>query len=131
MIEQLKQFYGREGEIVVPYDAKQKELYKEAHRELSITADSQNLKHYSVELYQARDRIQNKYRGLGLELDLAALCKGILKPTGGNFPAMLLKSFLQKHGFHALVTAEDYRWGRRFIHSVGTSYIPPVKHYFR
>jgi hypothetical protein len=114
MINQLRQFYNDSGEIVISYDPEQEELYRKAARELWEAATSWGLNHHSYELLKKRNQIQREYRNKNLLLDLFPLPKGIHK-NEGNFSAMVLKHFLQTHGFHVLVSEEDYylMWERR------------------
>ncbi|RJP85368.1 MAG: hypothetical protein C4518_16120 [Desulfobacteraceae bacterium] len=105
MINQLRQFYNDDDELVIPYDPEQKELYMEATKELEEAA--KYLIHHSPELRKSRDKIERKYRKKGLLLDLFGLPKGI-HSNEGNFFAMVLKRFLKDKGFHVLVSEEDY-----------------------
>lgn len=107
MINQLRQFYNDDGELIIPYDPEQEEIYIEATKELGKVADSSDLKHHSPELQKSRDEIQKEYRKKGLLLDLFGLPKGIHRDEG-NFSAMVVKRFLKDKGFHVLVSEEDY-----------------------
>ncbi len=106
MIPELAQYYEGD-ELVVKYDTIQMEIYLRATQELWEIETSQDLKHHSYELIKARDQIQEKYRKIGLEIDLFPLPKGTHKGEG-NVAAMLLKDFLQKKGFQVLVSEEDF-----------------------
>jgi hypothetical protein len=103
MIEQLRKFYDTTGEIVVPYDRGQEELYEKAMKELVQKAEF--LEQHSYEIRKLRDEIQRKYDQLGLRVDLYSCCKN---PNWHNFAAMFVKRFLSDRGFRVLTSSEDF-----------------------
>jgi len=104
MIEQLREFYDKAGEIVAPYEEDQKELYDKANKEFVEESNNLGLKHHTPEFVELRDRIWKKYKGKGLKVDFI----GCNNPNWSNFSSVAAKHFLTGKGFHVLVTGEDF-----------------------
>jgi len=104
MIKQLSKFYDNAGEIVVPYDESQEELYKKAMKELVKESKSLGYKHHSYETEKLRAKIQSEYAEEGLKVDLISNNNS----NWSNFAAMVVKRFLTRKGFHVLASSEDF-----------------------
>lgn len=104
MIEQLRECYNSGGEIVVPYNENQEQIYKKAMKELKEKA--KHFQHHKDEIEELRDKIQRRNeKEEGLGIDLMSCCKN---PRWYNFAAMVVKRFLTNKGFRVLTSSEDF-----------------------
>ena len=106
MIERLRKYYTKSGELFLDYDIRQEEIYRKAMDELTKEATERNYNQHTPEIKKLRDKIQTKFRMKeGLELDLMSCCKN---PNWKNSSAMIVKHWFKNQGFNVLVSDEDY-----------------------